>query len=134
MMSRAGEWSIFSLERIQRHALRCRSWLRDIQGLHMPCRVNAASDERDSRLRRMGSGANHRLRIARLDTAANIGGIECDFESPAELTLGDHESRVQIAGPQPLAGEQTARVQLRNCDVKVGPVYLTSDLRTFMPF
>ena len=27
-------------------------------------------------------------------------GIERDFESPAELTLGDHESLVQIAGPQ----------------------------------
>jgi len=28
-------------------------------------------------------------------------GLKRDFESPAELTLGNHESRVQIAGPQP---------------------------------
>ncbi len=36
-------------------------------------------------------------------------------------------------GPQPLAGKQAARVRLRNCDLRIGPVYLIGDLRTFVP-
>src|SRR5262249_59225427 len=42
-------------------------------------------------------------------------------------------SLVQIEGPQPLAGEQAARVQLRNCDLRIGSVCLIGDLRTFVP-
>ena len=29
-----------------------------------------------------------------------LAGLKRDFESPTELMLGDHESRVQITGPQ----------------------------------
>src|SRR5215831_21236361 len=39
-------------------------------------------------------------------------GLERDFESPTEFDAGNHESRVQIAGPQPPVGKQPIQ-QLR---------------------
>jgi hypothetical protein len=48
----------------------------------------------------MGSGANHRLRIASLGTAANIGGMERDFQSPRTESSSGPRPSVQITGPQ----------------------------------